>query len=245
MLYCMTSSLLESLTLHNLCLSQNPNGTDKEFPKMYISQIYDPIIGSLQNSEFNFVEIGVRTGASVHLWSEYFKHMHFIGIDNEVDVVWQNSDWLEGKNIHYMKADAYSKETLAALPSTLDVLIDDGPHSISSQVWVATNYTPRLAAGGMIFIEDIQGGLAYCDRIIRKIPRGFQGCSRILDLRKVSGEGDSLVVMIHNCVGECKLKLDSPNQFELLPTILRSLYFQKISFILTRLCHKIIRIFGS
>jgi hypothetical protein len=243
MLECMTSSLLESLTQHKLCLSQNPNGTDKEFPKMYISRIYDPIIASLQNVEFNFVEIGVRTGASVHLWSEYFKQMRFIGIDNEVDVVWQNSDWLEGKNIQYMKADAYRNETLALLPPTLDVLIDDGPHSISSQIWVATNYTPRLAAGGIIFIEDIQGGLAYCDRIIRKIPRGFQGCSRILDLRKVSGEGDSLVVMIHNCVGECKLKLDFPNQFELLPTISRSLYLQQIFYILSRLRHKVVRIF--
>jgi hypothetical protein len=245
MLDSMTSSLLESLTQNNLCLSQNLNGTDKEFPKMYISRIYDPIIACLQNSEINFVEIGVRTGASVRLWSEYFKHMSFIGIDNEVDVVWQNSDWLEGKNIQYMRADAYSNETLASLPSTLDILIDDGPHSISSQVWVATNYTPRLAPGGMIFIEDIQGGLAYCDRIIRRIPRGFQGCSRILDLRKVSGEGDSLVVMIHNCVGVCKLKLNSPNQFGFLPTIYRSLYVQQIRFILTRLLHKTARIFGG
>jgi precorrin-6B methylase 2 len=79
-----------------------------------------------------FVEIGVRTGASVHLWSTFFRNLNFIGIDNNKDVVWQNENWLEGKNVKYLQADAYSLETIKKLPKEIDVIIDDGPHSLES-----------------------------------------------------------------------------------------------------------------
>jgi hypothetical protein len=239
----MESTLKSVLLQNNLCLSQNSNGTDKEFPKMYISQIYDPIIGKLEKQNFNFVEIGVRTGASVQLWAKYFSKMSFIGIDNEVDVVWQNSDWVRGKNVQYLKADAYCRETLAMLPNQMTVVIDDGPHSISSQIWLAQNYTSRLSSNGFIFIEDIQGGLSYCDRIIRAIPKTFKGCVRILDLRRISGEGDSLVVLIHNCVGLCDIQSEFRNQRELWPSLLRVLYFERIRFVCNRLIAKSLHIF--
>ena len=212
---------------------------------MYISEVYDPIIGKMEKQNFNFVEIGVRTGASVQLWAKYFSEMNFIGIDNEVDVVWQNADWIRGKNIQYLKADAYCHETLAMLPKQMTVVIDDGPHSISSQVWLAQNYTPRLSMNGFIFIEDIQGGLSYCDRIIRAIPKKFKGCVRIIDLRKVSGEGDSLLVLIHNCEGMCDIQIGFRNQHDLWPSLLRVLYFERVKFICNRLIAKSLRIFKS
>jgi hypothetical protein len=243
MLRAMGSTLKSVLLENDLCLSQNSNGTDKEFPKMYVSKIYDPFIGGLKKQKFNFVEIGVRTGASVRLWAQYFEAMNFIGIDNEVDVVWQNADWVRGKNVQYMKADAYCHETLSELPDQITVVIDDGPHSISSQIWLARNYTSRLSKDGFIFIEDIQGGLSYCDRIIRAIPKTFGGCVRILDLREISGEGDSLVVLIHNCSGSCDIQSVFRDQRKLWPTMLRVLYFERIRFICNRLSVKVLHIF--
>jgi hypothetical protein len=243
MLYLMSETLKSALLQNNLCLSQNMNGTDKEFPKMYISQIYDPFIGKFKKLEFNFVEIGVRTGASVQLWSQYFEEMNFIGIDNEVDVVWQNADWVRGKNVRYLKADAYCHETLSELPDEMSVVIDDGPHSITSQIWLARHYTPHLSVNGFIFIEDIQGGLWYCDKIIRAVPKSFGGCVRIIDLRKLSGEGDSLVILIHNCSGACSLDDKYPNQYEHWPTFLRLIYFEQIKFVFSRLIVKIAGVF--
>lgn len=239
----MSDTLKEVLLRNSLCLSQDLNGTDKEFPKMYISQIYDPIIGDLRKKEINFVEIGVRTGASVQLWSKYFESMNFIGIDNEVDVVWQNADWLQGKNVRYMKADAYQLETLRNLPNQLDLVIDDGPHSISSQIWLAQNYTSILSDGGLIFIEDIQGGLRYCDRIVRAVPKSFKGCVRVLDLRKLSGQGDALVVLIHNCNGICQVETEFRNQFNVWPSVLRLLHFEQIRFFFNRVVARVMRIF--
>jgi hypothetical protein len=243
MIKIMSDTLKEVLLRNRLCLSQDLNGTDKEFPKMYISEIYEPIISKLRRKTFNFVEIGVRTGASVHLWSKYFESMNFIGIDNEVDVVWQNADWLQGKNVKYMKADAYQLETLRKLPNELDLVIDDGPHSISSQIWLAQNYTSILSGDGLIFIEDIQGGLRYCDRIVRAVPKTFKGCVRVLDLRKMSGQGDALVVLIHNCDGICQIDNKFQNQFEVWPSVLRFLYFEQIRFVFNRVAAKVMSIF--
>lgn len=238
------SDTLKSVLLKNgLCLSQDLNGTDKEFPKKYISEIYDPLIGSFRKKTFNFVEIGVRTGASVHLWSKYFESMNFVGIDNEVDVVWQNADWLQGKNVKYMKADAYEIDTLRNLPIKLDLVIDDGPHSISSQIWLTQNYTSILSEGGFIFIEDIQGGLRYCDRIVRAVPKKFSGCVRVFDLRKISGQGDALVVLIHNCDGICPINSEFRNQFEVWPSALRFIYFEQIKFLFDRFVAKVMNSF--
>ena len=217
----MMPTIVETLLSNQLCLSQSKNGTDKEFPKKYISQVYDPILGPHINSSLVFLEIGVRTGASVYLWAKFFSNIQFIGIDSGRDVVWQNENWLKARNVTYLQADGYIDETFNRLPGQIDVIIDDGPHTLSSQKWAAKNYSKILAPEGYLFIEDIQGGLRYCDRIIRSLPAEFKGCVRVFDLRKVSGEGDALIVLIHNCTKPCSLGKIKKNEMSIRGKILR------------------------
>lgn len=185
------------------------------------------------------VEIGVRTGASAKLWASHFENIEFTGIDNGDDVVWQNEDWLKGKDVRYLEADAYNLATFERLPSQVDVVIDDGPHSIESQIWAAKHYTTLLSPEGYLFIEDIQGGLRYCDRIIRAIPKNFTGCVRVFDLRKTSGEGDALVAVIHNCVQPCGLGQDPMNSLSLFLRVSRRIYFHEILYTANRVLRKI------
>jgi hypothetical protein len=235
----MNPTIIETLLDNKLCLSQTPNGTDKEFPKTYISQVYEPILGPLFEKKLVFVEIGVRTGASVHLWAKFFKNLNFIGIDNGTDVVWQEESWVAGRNVKYMKEDAYNHLTWQKLPNEIDVLIDDGPHSIDSQTWAASNYTGKIRSGGFLFIEDVQGGRRYCDRIIRSIPKNFRGCVRIFDLRKSSGEGDAVVVLIHNCHKTCTLSVLPKNELKVIPAILRFGRYQELKYSIKRIFFKL------
>ena len=235
----MTPTLLETLYENNLCLSTNPNGTDKEFPKKYISEVYENLIGSRSEDALVFLEIGVRTGASVRLWSEYFSKSTFIGIDNGKDVIWQNEEWLKAKNIQYLQADAYLRSTVKDLPEYLDVIVDDGPHSLESQIWAIQNYSKALAPNGFLFIEDIQGGRRYCNQIVRSTPADFSGCIRIFDLRKKSGQGDAIVICIHNCDSSCNLNVAVSNQLNLKNTLLRYFRYEEQKYSLSRLLKKI------
>jgi hypothetical protein len=211
---------------NGLCLSQSRNGTDKEFPKKYISEVYQPIIGPLYNKPLIFVEIGVRTGASAHLWASYFNNLDLYIIDDGRDVVEQNSAWLKGQNITYLHADAYVNSTISKLPSSINIIVDDGLHSLNSQIFVAKNYTNLLAPDGLLFIEDIQRGRRDCDQIISGLPKSFKGCVRVFDLRKLTSQSDALILLIHNCTGICTLPTSVKNELTKPLALLRFIKYE-------------------
>ena len=229
------SNLLSILLELDLSLETNGGGTDKEFPKRYISLVYDRLLSNMQNLPITIIEIGVRTGASAKLFSSYFSVSNYYGVDNGTDVVWQNEDWLKGKNLKLIFADAYNSEIFSLLPSKVDIIIDDGPHSLISQQWAALNYASILKRNGFLFIEDIQGGIRFCDQIIRNRSKSFEGCIRIFDLRKISGQGDAIILMFHNCGNSCNLNIDNRNELNFLNSLRRVTHSSAISYNLLRL----------
>lgn len=59
----MSQSAQSLLSVHNaMDLGSIFGGTDKEIPKAFISNIYDPTIGHLKSTKLKMLEIGVRGG---------------------------------------------------------------------------------------------------------------------------------------------------------------------------------------
>lgn len=141
-------------------LKVNPNyGTDKGEPKSYIDEYYEETFKSYRDKDITLVEIGVRSGASLKLWSEYFsKKSKIYGLDNlydkDVHSVPINEEWIASKNVEYIIGDAYTQELCDRLPK-IDILIDDGPHTFESHVKLLDLYIPKMNPGGVIVIEDI------------------------------------------------------------------------------------------
>lgn len=141
-------------------LKVNPNyGTDKGEPKSYIEGYYEENFKRYREKDITLVEIGVRSGASLKLWSEYFSEQSKIyGLDNlydkDVHSVPINEEWTSSQNVEYIVGDAYTQEICDRLPS-IDILIDDGPHTFESHVKLLEVYIPKLNPGGVIVIEDI------------------------------------------------------------------------------------------
>lgn len=141
-------------------LKVNPNyGTDKGEPKSYIDEYYEENFKSYRDKDITLVEIGVRSGASLKLWSEYFsKKSKIYGLDNlydkDVHSVPINEEWIASKNVEYIIGDAYTQELCNRLPK-IDILIDDGPHTFESHVKLLDLYIPKMNSGGVIVIEDI------------------------------------------------------------------------------------------
>lgn len=162
----MKKTLLQIIKDNNLQIFKNPisgivSGTDKGDPKSYIDKFYEKKFYPLRNKSITLVEIGVRDGASICLWKNYFSNkIKIYGIDSlihltETDDFPLNNDWLAGDNINFINADAYLKETVDKIDGKIDILIDDGPHTFESHVKLLELYIPKMNSDGMIIIEDI------------------------------------------------------------------------------------------
>jgi hypothetical protein len=141
-------------------LKVNPNyGTDKGEPKSYIDNFYDENFKKYKDKKITLVEIGVRSGASLKLWSEYFSNKAKIyGLDNlydkDIHSVPVNEEWTSASNVEYIVGDAYTQEVCDKL-GKIDILIDDGPHTLESHIKLLELYIPKMNTGGLLIIEDV------------------------------------------------------------------------------------------
>jgi hypothetical protein len=153
----------------------NPNyGTDKGHPKSYIDKFYEDFFKKFKDKDNTIVEIGVRSGASLKLWREYFSEDSKIyGLDNLHDKnehsVPINNEWISGKNVEYIVGDAYTEE-IANKFENITILIDDGPHSPDSHVRLLELYSDKIEKGGVIIIEDVGYDPNGLLNILKKIP---------------------------------------------------------------------------
>jgi hypothetical protein len=155
----MEKTLKQILEEHNLNIFSNPKyGTDKGEPKSYIDKFYQDKFEPLRNLRINLIEIGVRSGASMKLWKEFFSQANIIGIDNLSDFNDNqtpiNQNWIS-EGVTFINGDAYSQEIVDNIQGKIDILIDDGPHSIQSHIDLLKLYIPKMNKGGSIIIEDI------------------------------------------------------------------------------------------
>jgi len=155
----MKKSLKEILKEYNLNITSNPEyGTDKGDPKSYIEEFYQKTFEPLRDKEITLVEIGVRSGASMKLWKEFFSKANIIGIDNLQDhndnQTPINQDWISD-GVKFIDSNAYSEEIFDKLKTNIDILIDDGPHTLESHIQLLQMYIPKMNVGGIIIIEDI------------------------------------------------------------------------------------------
>ena len=175
--------LKEIIQEHNLDIETNPKyGTDKGYPKSYVDEFYEDKFSPLIDSEITLVEIGVRSGASLKLWSEYFSKANIIGIDNLSDFndyqVPINENWTSSEKVTFIDADGYLQETVDKINDKINILIDDGPHTFESHIKLLELYIPKMNKDGMIIIEDISYDP---NQLYSYVPENLQDKSYVCD----------------------------------------------------------------
>lgn len=196
-------SLQTILAEENLNLSNNPRGTDKGDYKSYVDKYYEISFKKIRNSNIKLLEIGFRHGASLALWSHYFKDIKILGLDNASDRSLTenlpvNENWLALDNISTRIGDAYDFKFAKEVIGPFDIIIDDGPHSLESQLIAMDLYHTKLSKNGVMIIEDIQkyGGLILLFFIL-KVP--FKFALSIKDLRAHKWSHDNILLIIRRC----------------------------------------------
>ena len=107
-----------------------------------------------KNKNISLIEIGIFTGGSLKLWKEYFTNpKKIVGVDITTQYLSDKYSNIEG--IEYYFQDAYTDEFVKKFEN-FDIIIDDGPHTLQSQIEAIRMYLPKLNRGGIFVIEDIQ-----------------------------------------------------------------------------------------
>jgi 23S rRNA U2552 (ribose-2'-O)-methylase RlmE/FtsJ len=126
--------------------------TDK-FDLGYIEHVYADFLSDPNKIESikQILEIGVYNGESILLWKNIFVNATIYAIDiNSCDKI------LNVDRINFIRQNAYCIDCCNIFEDeSLDLIIDDGPHTLDSFIFLIKNYLVKLKIGGTLIIEDI------------------------------------------------------------------------------------------
>lgn len=149
---CRPSNLKECKTLNDFGLFF---GTDKSSEYHDLCDLYEEFLEKFRETEFNLFEYGVLYFASLNMWGAYFPTAHIFGVDPGQE---QYTDNIYGKNITYIKHDAYDEDFMNTIfkKSPPSVIIDDATHYYSHQISGFESSFPFLVSGGLYIVEDME-----------------------------------------------------------------------------------------
>jgi len=117
-------------------------------------EIYDRHFHHLRNKKVNILEIGAAHGGSIEMWNDYF---HGNATIYSVDI---NPECKKFEN-EYTKVFIGSQEDKKFLKSLhetlppLDILIDDGGHTMKQQITTFEMLFDKVKEGGIYLCEDL------------------------------------------------------------------------------------------
>ena len=133
--------------------------------------IYEQYLNKLNHVD-NLLEIGVRTGASLRMWSEWFPTAVVDGVDINPDCKKH-----EIGNIRVVIGDQTDIEVLNQPKPAYDVIIDDGSHVNEWTVTTFNHLFKQLKKGGIYILEDMQ--CSYQDLQAIKAKEKWSGMSYV------------------------------------------------------------------
>ncbi len=117
-------------------------------------EIYDRHFSRFRNRPMCVVEIGVQHGGSARMWREYFGPMaRIVGVDKD-----PRCSEVADKQIEIFIGDQEDRsflKRLAEIIPKIDILIDDGGHTMTQQINTFEILFPKVADGGVYLVEDL------------------------------------------------------------------------------------------
>lgn len=125
---------------------------------LHYFEIYDNHFSRFIGKEVTILEIGVFKGGSLELWRNYFgSNCKIYGIDINPECKKHESEQIE-----ILIGDAEDREFLRSVKEKIpkiDILIDDGGHTMKQQIVAFEELYPHMSSDGVYLCEDI--GTSY------------------------------------------------------------------------------------
>jgi hypothetical protein len=116
--------------------------------------IYHRHFEPFRNKPVTIVEFGVSHGGSLQMWKDYFgPQARIIGVD-----INPKCAALAEPQIEIVIGDQEDREflrSLAARAGDIDVLIEDGGHTMTQQIATFEELWPNIVDGGVFLMEDL------------------------------------------------------------------------------------------
>ena len=165
-----SESLMSLINRNGLSQKTSKFGTDKSFPHSYIQNLYEEIFVSFPTIS-SILEIGVWKGASCALWKLKSPRALVVGVDIHIGEMHPiAAKFRDDGKIEIHENDAYSDEFMMNEKRDFDLIIDDGPHTIESQI-KALKFRRKLSPRGLLVIEDVQDGAIDFWKLRRSLPK--------------------------------------------------------------------------
>jgi hypothetical protein len=116
-------------------------------------EVYHRTFARFREKPIKFLEIGVQNGGSAQMWREYFgPQATIIGVDIDPQCKALESEgfevWIGDQ------ADPMFWETFCEAHPQLDVVLDDGGHTMAQQIATFNALFPGIKNGGVYMCED-------------------------------------------------------------------------------------------
>ena len=151
----------------------------------YIENYYHQRFDKIRLDKLNILEIGVSTGLSLEMWCEYFPNSNIIGIElNNINYIPSND------RIKLIIGDGTDSKTFKNIDE-LDIIIDDGSHIFTDQIFSYAILYDKLKKGGVYIIEDVKN--------IDEVSQFFNRLNintKIFDFRRLKNRNDDVIIEI-------------------------------------------------
>ena len=169
----------------------SPHKTDKGTIHDYIDGYYTHEFTPKREDKIRLLEIGIFRGASTNLFRSFFNQAEIHAFENNK----ARGGMFSMKEITIHWQDAYADQSLELYPDDyFDYIIDDGPHTLESQILVIQKWGKKIKPTGKLIIEDIQSEQDLSQLLISAKDAGYQ--TRVWDLRPNKGRYDDIIIEI-------------------------------------------------
>jgi len=187
----------------------NNSITDKATTHSYLNH-YERLFQHMKDTALHVLEIGIAQGGSIKLWTDYFSKATIYAIDIIEPPSWLKSYNKERINLYIDNAydENFIRNNFIDKGTKFDIIIDDGPHTKESMLFVAKYYSRLLTENGILIIEDIplavrginNNGPNFKKNWIKDIrnefPLDLQNKVHLLDLRNERARFDNALIVM-------------------------------------------------
>jgi cephalosporin hydroxylase len=196
-------TLREIIAKYDINGHEKDGGTDKDTFHSYI-ELYERLLAPFVDKAITLVEIGIQYGGSMLLWQDYLPKAQFVFVDNVNSIHPKIIEHVDQERVTILFQEAYDfrgADDVCSIAESgpsggIDFIIDDGPHTLQSQINFLELYLPWINKGGIALIEDVQDvqWFASLEAEVEKL--GSEFAFERVDLRSVKGRYDDLVFVV-------------------------------------------------